>query len=168
MWLQDRHTDGRTDRCRTKWSLCAAMLRRRHNDVECLLLWKFWIYIISQRILGRIFVGIIVNIRNECLFSGFMGNESEYRTNKLPKICLFHAPIHSPWTQKKKTFLKWMCIIQIHVGGKEMSLGHQFCLSMTLIFDMAWVWDFMIPSFNIMIHIWVMDNICGKYYPGQI
>ena len=28
----DRQTDGRTDR-RTKWSLCVAMLRRRHNNV---------------------------------------------------------------------------------------------------------------------------------------
>ena len=26
------HTDGRTDRCRTKWSLCADMLRRRHKN----------------------------------------------------------------------------------------------------------------------------------------
>ena len=31
VWLLDRHTDRRTDRRRTKWSLCAAMLRRRHN-----------------------------------------------------------------------------------------------------------------------------------------
>ena len=29
-WI-DRHTEGRTDRCRTKWSLCATMLRRRHK-----------------------------------------------------------------------------------------------------------------------------------------
>ena len=29
----DRQTDGRTDRRRTKWSLCAAMLRRRHNNL---------------------------------------------------------------------------------------------------------------------------------------
>ena len=28
----DRHTDRRTDGRRTKWSLCAAMLRRRHNE----------------------------------------------------------------------------------------------------------------------------------------
>ena len=32
----DRHTDGRTDRRRTKWSLCAAMLRRRHKNVYLL------------------------------------------------------------------------------------------------------------------------------------
>ena len=28
----DTQTDGRTDRCRTKWSLCAAMLRKRHKN----------------------------------------------------------------------------------------------------------------------------------------
>ena len=28
----DRQTDGRTDRRRTKLSLCAAMLRRRHKN----------------------------------------------------------------------------------------------------------------------------------------
>ena len=27
-------TDGRTDRCRTKWSLCAAMLCRRHKNIK--------------------------------------------------------------------------------------------------------------------------------------
>ena len=48
---------------------------------------------------------------NECLFSGFMGNESERRTNKSREprsgraICLFLTPIHSPWTQKKHSFL---------------------------------------------------------------
>ena len=31
MWLSDRQTHAHTDRRRTKWSLCAAMLRRRHN-----------------------------------------------------------------------------------------------------------------------------------------
>ena len=32
VWLPHRQTDTRTDRCRTKWSLCAAMLFRRHNN----------------------------------------------------------------------------------------------------------------------------------------
>ena len=37
VWLPDRHTHTRTDRRRTKWSLCAAMLRRRHkNSSICL------------------------------------------------------------------------------------------------------------------------------------
>ena len=38
------------------------------NEVKCPLLWEFWIYNFSRRILERVFVGRIVNIRNECLF----------------------------------------------------------------------------------------------------
>ena len=38
------------------------------NEVKCPLLWEFWIYNFSRRILVRVFVGSIVNIRNECLF----------------------------------------------------------------------------------------------------
>ena len=32
VWLPDRQTHAHTDRRRTKWSLCAAMLCRRHNN----------------------------------------------------------------------------------------------------------------------------------------
>ena len=41
VWLSDRQTHAHTDRRRTKWPLCAAMLRRRHKiklisiDVQC-------------------------------------------------------------------------------------------------------------------------------------
>ena len=38
------------------------------NEVRCPLLWEFWIYNFSRRILERVLVGSIVNIRNECLF----------------------------------------------------------------------------------------------------
>ena len=31
VWQMDRQMDGQTDRRRTKWSLCVAMLRRRHK-----------------------------------------------------------------------------------------------------------------------------------------
>ena len=62
----------------------------------------------------------IVNIRNDCLFSGFMGNESERGTNKLPKkcfgihtLCLSHAPIHSHEPRKKRhSFLKYLSYIR--------------------------------------------------------
>ena len=69
------------------------------------------IYNFSWRILEWFFVGSIVKIRirNECIFCGFMGNELECGTNKSPEnrftvhtICLFCAPIHSPWTQNKR------------------------------------------------------------------
>ena len=38
------------------------------NEVKCPLLWGFWIKNFSWRILEWVFVGNIVNIRNECLF----------------------------------------------------------------------------------------------------
>ena len=50
---------------------CAAI--NTSIEVQCPLLWEFWIYNFSQRILERVYVESIVNIRNECLFSGFMG-----------------------------------------------------------------------------------------------
>ena len=34
-------TDAHTDRRRTKWSLCAAMLRRRHKNDECFLTYSY-------------------------------------------------------------------------------------------------------------------------------
>ena len=40
---------------------------------------------LSQRILDRVFVCSIVNTKNECLFSEFMGNELDLGTKKLPK-----------------------------------------------------------------------------------
>ena len=65
------------------------------NEVKCPLLWKIWIKNFSQRILERVFVGSIVNIRNKCLFSGFMGmNWSPEQTNR-------------PWTASR--FIKFVC-----------------------------------------------------------
>ena len=48
----DKHTHAHTDRRRTKWSLCAAMLRRQHNKTECILLdhWKICINITTQSV----------------------------------------------------------------------------------------------------------------------
>ena len=48
------------------------------NEVKCQLLWEFCIYNFSRSILGR--VGIIVNIRNECLF--FLGS---WGMNRIPE-----------------------------------------------------------------------------------
>ena len=45
-------THGRTDRCRTKWSLCAAMFRRQHkndNNLRCLYTTTdFWTLILAN------------------------------------------------------------------------------------------------------------------------
>ena len=48
------------------------------------MLWEFWIYNVYRRILGRVLVGNIVNIRNECLiFLGSWGmNRSAEQTNR--------------------------------------------------------------------------------------
>ena len=53
-----------------------------YNDVKYPLLWEFSIYNVYRRILGRVLVVNIVNIRNEWPFSGFVGNISECGTNK--------------------------------------------------------------------------------------
>ena len=53
------------------------------NEVKCPLLWEFWINNFSWRILKRVLVGNIVNIRNECLFFWVHGgmNRSAEQTN---------------------------------------------------------------------------------------
>ena len=77
------------------------------NEVSCTILWEFWIHYISQRILKRVFVGSIVNIMNECLFSGFMGEWIEAQNKKIlwftvDVICLSHTQIHSLMNPEKR------------------------------------------------------------------
>ena len=79
------------------------------NEVMRRLLWEFWIYNFSRRILERVSVGSIVNIRNECLFIWIHGKWIVRGTNKshenrfaVHAICLSRATIHTPWTQKKR------------------------------------------------------------------
>ena len=54
------------------------------NEVKCPLLWEFRIYNFSRRILERVVVGSIVNIRNECLFflDSWGMNRSAEQTNR--------------------------------------------------------------------------------------
>ena len=81
---------------------------------------EIWISYFARWILEGIFVGGIVNIRNEYLFSRFMGNESQCGTNKshenrfaVHAICLFRTAIHFPWTEKKRhSFLNCKDICQ--------------------------------------------------------
>ena len=71
------------------------------NAVKYPLLWEIWIYNFSRRILERVFVGHIVNIRNGFLFfSFFFLVHLEWI---VARICLSRTTIHSPWTQKKDT-----------------------------------------------------------------
>ena len=90
---------------RSKWESSCLEIR---SSARFLL--EIWISYFARRILEGVFVGGIVNIRNECLFSRFMGNESQCGTNKshenrfaVHAICLFRTAIHFPWTEKKDT-----------------------------------------------------------------
>ena len=90
-----------------QWSRITCVVINTSIEVKCPLLWEFWLYNLPRRILERVFVGGIVNIRNECLFSlGSWGmNRSAEQTNRT--ICLSRATIHTPWTKKKRhSFLK--------------------------------------------------------------
>ena len=51
-----------------QWSQITCVVINTSIQVKCPLLWQFWVYNFSRRILERFFVGNIVNIRNECLF----------------------------------------------------------------------------------------------------
>ena len=50
---------------------------------------EIWISYFARKILEGVFVGGIVNIRNECLFSRFMGNESQCGKNKSRELRSF-------------------------------------------------------------------------------
>ena len=67
---------------------------------------EFGTYNFSRRILERALVGSIVNIRNECLFFWVhVGmNRSAEQSNRFAvhAIYLSCAPVHFPWTQKKR------------------------------------------------------------------
>ena len=67
-----------------QWSRITCAVINTSIEAKCPLLWEFWIYNFSRRILERVFVGSIVNIRNECLFSlGSWGmNRSAEQTNR--------------------------------------------------------------------------------------
>ena len=80
------------------------------NKVKCPLLWEFWINSFSRRILERVLVRNIVNIRNECLFFWVHGgmNRSAEQTNHsrtASRFTRFVCPalrFMPPWTQKKR------------------------------------------------------------------
>ena len=67
-----------------QWSRITWAVINTSIEAKCPLLWEFWIYNFSRRILERFFVGSIVNIRNECLLTlGSRGmNRSAEQTNR--------------------------------------------------------------------------------------
>ena len=51
-----------------QWGRITCAVINTSNEVKCPLLWELWIYNFPRRILERVIVGSIVNIRNECLY----------------------------------------------------------------------------------------------------
>ena len=94
------------------------------NEVKCPLLWEFWIYNFSRRILERVLVRNIVNIRNECLFfcvhgEWIVAREQTNRSRTASRFTRFVCPAlpfipHEP--RKKDTHsLIGCCFFGIHV-----------------------------------------------------
>ena len=88
---------------------------------------EIWISYFARRILEGIFVGGIVNIRNECLFFSVQGKWIAVRNKQIARfavhaICLFRTAIHFPWTEKKKdthSLIRpfWHTLVQRQKGG---------------------------------------------------
>ena len=79
-------------------------------------MWEFWIYYVYRRILGRVLVGNIVNIRNECLIFWVHGEWIVARNKQIVREPLRNLrdlfvprsdsfPVNQ---EKRHSFLKWM------------------------------------------------------------
>ena len=133
-----------------QWRVCKIVCNFQHyfcgrskRESSCLeirssarFLREIWISYFARRILEGVFVGGIVNIRNECLFFSVHGKWIAVRNKQIAwtakrfscdlfvphcdsfpmnrekkiavhAICLFRTAIHFPWTEKKRhSFLK--------------------------------------------------------------
>ena len=90
--------------------ICAVI--NTSNEVECPLLWGFWIYNFSGRILERVLVGNIVNIRNECLFFSVHGEWIVSRNKQIVReplrgSCDLFVPRYDsiPMNREKETLI---------------------------------------------------------------
>ena len=84
------------------------------HEVKCTLLWGFWIYNVSRRILERVFVGSIVNIRNECLFFWVHGEWIVARNKQIAREPLrYELRFIPPWTQEKGTHSLKQCVTNL-------------------------------------------------------
>ena len=75
-------TDGQTDRPRTEWSLCAAMLRRRHNDLNITWCPSCWYTCRYQQDEDQVII-ILILISFSCYF--------HLIKDMCPKICGNHG-----------------------------------------------------------------------------
>ena len=105
------------------------------NEVKCSLLWEFLIYNFSRRILESVFVGSIVNIRNECLFVWIHGEWIVARNKQIVREPLrgsrdLFVPRYDSFPmnpEKRHSFLKCTCTFQLStIFGKawNMYTGH--------------------------------------------
>ena len=86
------------------------------NEVECPLLLEFWINNFSRRILKRVLVGNIVNIRNECLFFCVHGVWIVARNKQITREPLrgsrdLFVPRYDSYPmnpEKRHSFLNWI------------------------------------------------------------
>ena len=113
----DRHTHGQTDRRRTKWSLCAAMLRRRHKNAVCrtwemhLTWWKIWIHLAPELFSCSLFyLQRLVVAEDQRSLNNFVLREDRSRGKLISK-----GPTKSMETRMRKAMLH----IFIYVSPKE-------------------------------------------------
>ena len=75
------------------------------NEVKCPLLWEFWINNFSRRILERVLVGNIVNIRKECLFFWVHGVWIVARNKQITRDLFVPRYDSYPMNPEKKTLI---------------------------------------------------------------
>ena len=95
VWLSERRTDGETDRRRTKWSLCAAMLRRRHKKSRSnMTKVEISLYYINKNSHMKLQVNILKVNKIKILGKGNNSFKSSLNTTKV-KLYLYYVNINS-------------------------------------------------------------------------
>ena len=86
----DRQTDGQTDRRQTKWSLCAVMLRRRHNNTSIRYDTSPWLPVLCSRSLGSSLQmpGYLSRIGPQCEAKFHLGPTVELLSTLIYEHCL--------------------------------------------------------------------------------
>ena len=123
-----------------QWSVCKIVCNFQHyfggrskRESSCLeirssarFLREIWNSYFARRILEGVFVGGIVNIRNECLFSRFIGNESQCGTNKSRELRFFFS-VHGKWITVRNKQIAWTAIFFSRFMGNESQFTRFVC-----------------------------------------
>ena len=94
-----------------QWRVCKIVCNFQHyfggrskRESSCLeirssaqFLREIWISYFARRILERVFVGGIVNIRNECLFFSVHGKWIAVRNKQIAWTAIFFFSVHGKW-----------------------------------------------------------------------